>query len=252
MLRIDISSRSGVGARSHNEDDLRFGHRNGQAYAVLADGAGGHRGGALASDITVRVLGMRLQSQPAFSARQLTALTVEAHAALLAEQRSKQPHEAMHATVVALWIEGALALWTHVGDSRLYLLRHGKVRCTTRDDSVVQQMVDAGYIDANEARSHPHKNQLLCAMGMEADLEPHTITNPETLRDGDVFLLCSDGWWDAVDEASMERALHHATSADEWLKRMELCIKERADARQDNYSAIAVWIGEPTLVTRAL
>ena len=80
MLKIDIAARSEVGQRSHNEDDLRFGGGDARWFAVLSDGAGGHHGGAIAADVTVRVLSMQLQSAAQLSPQALHDAALDAHA----------------------------------------------------------------------------------------------------------------------------------------------------------------------------
>jgi PPM family protein phosphatase len=252
MLDTAIAARTEVGLRSHNEDDLKHGSNNGLCYAVLSDGAGGHEGGAIASDMVVRMISLRLQAASCVSARTLTDAVHEAHAALAEGQRSRKSRDRMHATVVALAVDARReqALWTHVGDSRLYLLRHGRVQHVTRDDSVVQQLVDAGYLAPDQARAHPHKSQLLCAMGGADAVKPHTVGEPMPIKDGDAFMLCSDGWWDALDLDAIESTLAQARSADEWLDLMRSRVRDAARPDQDNYSAVAVWIGDPTQSTR--
>jgi serine/threonine protein phosphatase PrpC len=252
MLNIAIAARTEVGARSHNEDDLKHGSNGAYSYVVLSDGAGGHRGGAIASDLVVRMLALRLQSCARVSPQMLSDFVHEAHGALGEKQLGRKSHDRMHATLVALWIDAHRehALWTHVGDSRLYLLRHGRVRHVTRDDSVVQQLVDAGYLAPDEARAHPHKNQLLIAMGGNDPVEPHTVGEPMPIKDGDAFLLCSDGWWDALDLDAIEATLAQARCVDEWLDLMRARVREAAQPDQDNYSAVAVWVGDPTQSTR--
>ena len=142
------------------------------------------------------------------------------------------------------------ALWSHAGDSRLYLVRHGRVAEITRDDSVVQRMVDAGLLDALQARQHPQRNQLLAALGSDEAIEPHGRAPPLTLRDGDAFLLCSDGWHDLLDASDIEACLVDARSADEWLAAMQARVQAAQRPQQDNFSAIAVWVGDPAEVTR--
>lgn len=245
MLTIRIASRSVVGARVRNEDDLRVGQRDGMAFAALSDGAGGHKDGAVASDLVVRVVAMALQAGQALQPELLHDAVHDAHELLLHQQEDAAEPDRMHATLVALWVDAAqaLALWSHVGDSRLYLLRGGKVRHVTRDDSVVQQMVDAGLLSTEAAWQHPKKSHLVCAMGVESDFVAHTLVKGYPLLDEDAFLLCTDGWWDPVGQAGIERALADAGSADDWLTRMETLIREQALSDQDNYSAIAVWVG---------
>ena len=246
VLNIQIASRTGVGARSRNEDDLRTGVREPLAFAVLSDGAGGHSDGAVASDLVVRVVTAALQSEAGLEPRMLHATVRNAHELLLKHQSGAGDRERMHATLVALWIdaERALAIWSHVGDSRLYLLRGGRVLHVTRDDSAVQEMVDAGLLTAEAARRHQMKNQLLCAMGAESLFCAHTIEKAFPLVDGDAFLLCTDGWWDKVPHEEIERTLVEAYTPELWLAAMESLIQAGADPDQDNHTAIAIWVGE--------
>lgn len=253
MFEVDIAARSEVGGRTHNEDDLRHGRNGPFWYAVLSDGAGGHQGGAVASDLVVRLMAQGLQGAVQSSPAELTQLVVEANAALVnLQHQERRARDRMHATLVALWIDARReqALWTHVGDSRLYMLRHGRVLQVTQDDSVVQRMVDAGYLSAEEAQNHPKKNQLLAAMGAEGGVEPNTLEQAVPVQDGDAFLLCSDGWWDHFDKRAIEASFAEAGSPQEWLDDMAATIAQAATPRQDNYSAIAVWIGDPAETTR--
>ncbi len=251
MLQVEIATRCEVGGRSHNEDDLRHGRSGPFWYAVLSDGAGGHRGGAVAADIVVRMTALGLQSATQATPDYLHGLVLEAHEALVQKQDRRQ-RDRMHATLVALWVDTRReeALWTHVGDSRLYMLRHGRVMHMTQDDSVVQRMVEAGYLTPEEALTHPKKNQLLSAMGADGGIDPNTLQTHMPIEDGDAFLLCSDGWWDLFDHRGIEAAFAAAKSPDDWLGLMAYDIHKAARPRQDNYSAIAVWVGDPSETTR--
>jgi serine/threonine protein phosphatase PrpC len=141
-------------------------------------------------------------------------------------------------------------VWSHVGYSRLYLRRQGRMARVTRDDSVVQTMLDAGLIDENQARHHSQRNQLIAAMGAEEPIEPHLSEADFDIHDGDAFLLCSDGWYDPLEAADIEETLAGAHSALDWLDRMRAIVQRRQRTNQDNYSAIAVWVGNPAEITR--
>ena len=253
MLEMQIAARTEVGDRHHNEDDLRFGGAGPFWYAVLSDGAGGHRGGAMASDLVVRLTALGLQSASQASPDFLTRLVCDTHAALGEQQHGRKGRDRMHATLVALWIDirREQALWTHVGDSRLYLLRHGRVAEITNDDSVVQRMLRAGYLSREEARDHPRKNQLLSALGTAEPVEPNTLPASVPIDDGDAFLLCSDGWWEHFEPHDIEHAFAAARSPQEWLDLMAEDIRRAGRKGQDNYSAVAVWVGDPAEATRA-
>ncbi|CDS48409.1 Protein phosphatase 2C-like:Protein phosphatase 2C-like [Polaromonas sp. CG9_12] len=248
MLAIRIATCTQTGARDHNEDDMRYGVADGAAYAVLSDGAGGHDNGAIASDLVVRLVALRLQAAVDVNAVELHEAVLEAHELLLLQQQDAvSERQRMHATMVALWIDAqrGLALWSHVGDSRLYLLRAGRVCHVTRDDSVIRQMIDAGLIDAAAAESHPMKHHLVCAMGVADEFVAHTIERPFALTEGDALLLCSDGWWEPLQAVDIERTLGQAQNPEQWLQAMQVLIAQKANPTQDNYSAIAAWIGRP-------
>lgn len=253
-LDVAVASRSELGQRKSNEDNVRICRDGDRWVAILADGAGGHRGGAEAARRAVDALESALcVGGAAFDADALTAGVLAAHADVFAAaQRDVHGAARMHTTVVVLWIDvqRASALWSHVGDSRLYRVRDGMAVLLTSDDSVVQRMVEAGLMTEEQAIAHPQKNQLLAALGAEDDVEPHTASAP--LRDGDAFLLCSDGWWDALDVQSIAEDLVRGDSPEEWLEAMQRRIESRAAPRQDNFSAVAVWLRDSGDATRPM
>ena len=252
MMQLRMAACTDPGARSGNEDDLRHGRSANGSYAVLADGAGGHSRGEEASRRTVECIEQVLNEDGVdFSPANLSQIVRMAHTELQQRQSSKRPESRMHTTVVVLWIdtEQRHALWTHVGDSRLYRLRRGRAEQLTQDDSVVQHMVQAGMISAEEARQHPNKNHLLAALGTDGEIEPHTVARPVELMEGDAYLLCSDGWWDGFELKDLESSLGRASAPEDWLHDMQQQVRARAAPRQDNFSAIALWVGDPADVT---
>ncbi len=240
------------GARDGNEDDLRHGSSSAGHYAVLADGAGGHARGEEASHLAVDLIERGLcERASTFTPERLTALVRQAHALLQQQHSGARPEASMHTTVVVLWIDAAVdkALWTHVGDSRLYRCRHGRAELLTQDDSVVQRMVQAGLLNAEQSRRHPQKNHLVAALGIEGDVDPHTVVRAVHLLEGDAYLLCSDGWWDHFEPEDLVEALARSKSPEDWLQDMRAQVQARAQPRQDNFSAIAVWVGNPGEMT---
>lgn len=255
MTRIRIAACTDRGARAANEDETCHGDGPNGPYAVLADGAGGHsRGGEAAQRASDCIERMLCDTRLGFSPANLTQIVRLAHSELQHHQDSDQPHARMHTTVVVLWIDPAQrhALWTNVGDSRLYRIRQGRSELLTLDDSVVQQMVRAGALTVEQSRRHPQKNHLVAALGIEGDVDPHTVVRPVELLDGDAFLLCSDGWWDGFEAEDLAQSTSRARDPDDWLRAMATTIRARAVPRQDNFSAIALWVGDPTDVTVAM
>ena len=253
MIGIRMAACSEQGARRHNEDALLHGVARNGHYAVLADGAGGHQRGAEAAQRAVACIERLLRDDAvAFSPDNLTQMVRLAHMELLHHQNSNDPDARMHCTIVVLWIDPSEGhvLWTHVGDSRLYRFRHGQLDVASTDDSVVQRMLQAGQIKPEQMRTHPQKNQLLAALGMEGEIEPHTVVRPVELQEGDAFLLCSDGWWDGMDADDLSASLAQALDPAHWLADMRQKVQAFARPRQDNFSAVAVWVGDPSDVMR--
>jgi serine/threonine protein phosphatase PrpC len=261
------------GARSYNEDALRVARIGEQFHLVLADGAGGHARGAEAAKqvvdaIDAELAGLAARATPP-EPTLLQAIVERAHDALRAAQpaarlaasadappgaaaRHARPSDSMHATVVVLWLDLArrLAAWAHVGDSRLYLLQHHRVVQVSHDDSAVQLLVDAGVIDREQASRHPAKNRLLAALGIADDVDPHAAGGE--LRDGDVWLACTDGWWDGLTDSDLEHSLDGSLSVSAWVEQMRVHLAFNPPPNQDNHSAVAVWVGRPEDITRAM
>jgi len=254
-FQIQIAGATDAGARTYNEDALRFGTLPQGWFAVLSDGAGGHSNGAVASDIAVRIavaeLGRQAETGPV-DGQALWQVVNAAHQAINDQQQGFSGHKRMHATLVVLWIDGhsGQASWAHVGDSRLYVLRRGAVQRVTRDDSVVQQMVDAGLIPPEQARHHPQRNQLAMALGTDDAVQANVASPGWKLADGDALLLCSDGWYDPLEAEQIESMLSDARDPEGWLQAMQQQVLQQRRPNQDNLSAIAVWAGDPGEVTR--
>jgi len=247
-LIVQVAQRSCIGARARNEDCLAVEHRDGYWCLVLSDGAGGHDDGARAAQLAVARVIAGFRSRPPVDGRDLSELLLDAHDAVVAGQRERRPSAAagsMHATVVVLVIDAlrGLALWGHVGDSRLYQWRAGRLSAVTRDDSVLQWALDRGLVDAAHVQTLPNRGVLLAALGSAEEAAPHVSERIELER-ADAFLLCSDGWWSALEPPTISGLLAQASSPEEWLDAMKALTLERADPRQDNFSAIACWIGE--------
>ena len=182
--------------RENNQDTLEFGSLGTVAqYAVVCDGMGGANGGNIASKIAVEVIGIRDSFPPEHGASSVERLLASAMATANAgvyERAQQQPElSGMGTTVVAAITHGNIAYISHVGDSRIYLLRDGVLTKITRDHSVVQELIEEGRITEEEARSHPRKNYITRALGVVA--EEFGEYDELDLQSGDRLLLCTDG-----------------------------------------------------------
>jgi serine/threonine protein phosphatase PrpC len=105
-------------------------------------------------------------------------------------------------------------------------------------------VLDTGLADAERMQKITNRGVLLSALGSAEEVVPH-VSAPFELERSDAFLLCSDGWWGALDREVLSQSLNEAAAPEEWLEAMMALTQQRADPRQDNFSAIACWIGAP-------
>jgi PPM family protein phosphatase len=243
IMQLDVAVLSECGGRSENQDACGHWSGEGAAYFVVCDGAGGHLGGAVASRVVVAEALGALRSSASCSADALENAMRAANDALVREQKAQTQFSQMRATIVALAIdlEHGTAAWGHIGDSRLYGFRERRIVVQTRDHSVVQSLVDAGYLQPRELRTSPDRSKLLSALGDAEQFEPALERGVFTVAPGDKFLLCTDGLWEYVQENELEQSLAQSASAQEWLAALQRLVVARGKRRHDNYSAVAVW-----------
>lgn len=195
-----------VGAvRKHNEDNMLA--RPALGLWVVADGAGGHDSGEVASGMIVEALS-RLPD--ALSAGELLSgirVTVsDVHAALREEAARRGGNTMIASTFVGLMIRDRHFACLWAGDSRAYLLRHGQLQQITRDHSLVQELVDAGTLRPEDAERHPHANVITRAVGADDEtLELDKVIGQ--IQPGDRFLLCSDGLSKTLSEQEIQGLL---------------------------------------------
>lgn len=243
-MDLEISKLSKKGGRKVNEDAIDYWIGSNFSCCVLSDGLGGHYGGNVASQLVISSVGERFLQQPQCSTETVGLLLNTADEAIVREQQKNNSLKNMRATAVLLIIDtiNQIATWGHIGDSRLYCFRQGKIISQTRDHSISQNMVEAGYLNPMELRSSPTRNQLYAALGNGDTSEVEVLAEKFPVRHGDVFLMCSDGLWEYVEEHEMESMLSSASTAQDWLAAMERQVLIRGiSTSQDNYSAIAIW-----------
>ena len=147
----------------------------------------------------------------------------------------------MRSAIAVLFSDGVTAHWAHVGDVRLYVLRDGDVVFQTKDHSVPQALANAGEIGIDEIRGHEDRNRLLRSLGSPEKPQPSVLEKPFDVLNGDIFLLCTDGFWEYVNELEMLLEWCKSQNLRNWLDRMELRILQKASQGHDNYSAIALF-----------
>ncbi|TLD46341.1 MAG: Protein phosphatase PrpC [Accumulibacter sp.] len=215
---LEIVERSDPGlVRGQNEDSVLTDARHG--LAILADGMGGYNAGEVASRMATTLLASGLKAafattaahhidsstgQP-FGVRCLVEQIEDVNSAIYRASGKEDRFGGMGTTLVASVFCDDQVIVAHVGDSRLYRLRGDDFVALTRDHSLLQEQLDSGLITAEEARHSTNRNLVTRAVGVDAevDVEIHL----HQVRPGDLYLLCSDGLYDMVDEADIRQAL---------------------------------------------
>lgn len=207
-LRTAVVSDIGL-VRSNNEDSA---HAS-RCLLALADGIGGMPAGELASDIVVKTLAELDDSSPTSDALgALRAAAETANREILLVSESDPANDGMGTTATAVMLAGDQLALLHVGDSRAYLLRDGELSQLTKDDTLVQSLVDQGLLTVEEARLHPRRSIVTQAL-QGSDYEPTLSLRPAYA--GDRLLLCSDGLSDVVTDDQLARTLRTFTDLKE-------------------------------------
>ena len=242
-LRLRSAGFSADGAREYNED--RLGHVSSADTAcwALADGLGGHHGGARAAQLAVdaSIVSLKRSSSPKLEDKLKQAIS-DAHAAITTEQRRNAEFAGMRSTLVLLGVDAGHLAWAHAGDSRFYHFRDGRLVWRTRDHSAVQLLVSAGEVAEADIARHPDRSRLVSSLGGDSSLLISARRAESPPRAGDVLLLASDGLWEHFDSLSLEKAVVETRGPEELLALLAKRVVADARPSQDNYSAIAVYI----------
>lgn len=243
-LEIATTTDAGV-VRSFNEDTIATELDLG--LAVVADGMGGYQAGDVASgmaaSIVVEDIKRRMRaSEPDNPARMLRDTVDKAnHAIYQAAQANPQYHGMGTTLVTSLFFDNQL-YFSHVGDSRLYRLRNGKLVALTQDHSILHEQVVLGLISSDEAKTSHNRNLVTRALGVE----PTVGSEVQALaaEPGDIFLMCSDGLNDMVDDADIELAIS-ALQVNLPLTARQLVMMAKDNGGHDNISVILIKVLEP-------
>ena len=223
---------SDIGGRGEQQDRVEIiASPDGDSYLlVVADGMGGYQGGARAAQVVIETAGQFFATgnvtDPLTSLERLCA---EAHQAVLAigDQEGRLPGS----TCVFLYVSKDEACWAHVGDSRLYHFRNGTLLTRTLDHSMVQLLVTRGEMAEADMATSPLQNQLYMRLGGKQPLSPEL--GAAEVQEGDLFLLCSDGFWESINAKEVED-LSSKTDLAAAADRLVHLAKERGGNSGDN------------------
>ncbi len=251
-MRIRHAARSDVGRKRDNNEDFFLVAAAHRLFAAF-DGMGGHAAGEVASALAAEVIEgffnltaedetapwpFETDDQLGYDENRLITALRLANARIVEAATSDAGRKRMGTTVVAAQFvegeEGPLALVAHVGDSRAYLLREGKLRRLTTDHSLVEEWVRRGKITFEQSKAYAHKNAIIRALGMEQDVQVELHAHEPAA--GDVFLLCSDGLPGMVTRAAMEAILVSASTLTEGAE--ELVQAANDNGGKDNVTVV--------------
>ena len=228
------------GTRPVNEDSVGVAEKSGSACYILCDGLGGHGMGDTASSLAVEAMKEVFEKEAQTDCLDKAMWAAEER--IMQEQKARGVRHKMKTTAVVLAADEKMAYIAHVGDSRLYVFSGNKVRTRTMDHSVPQMLVLSGEIKDSEIRHHPDRSSLLRVLGIDWDSPMFEKMAPLPLRKCQAFLLCSDGFWEWIEEEEMCRLLKESNGPREWLDKMVSVVMENGRGKEmDNNSAIAVW-----------
>jgi len=248
VLEIVVKTHPGM-VRSHNEDAV-FGNPH-CGLVILADGMGGYNAGEVASGMATTMLSSELtaafqtcspdapdvEGGGSYAHAAIRSLVAKTNSAIFNAAESQPQYAGMGTTLVLALFHGNKLTAAHIGDSRLYRMRDGGFEQLTRDHSLLQEQIDAGMISAEDARHSQNKNLVTRALGVDPEVE--TEIHDHDVLPGDIYLLCSDGLNDMVEDEETALTLQ-ALGANLELAATQLIQMANDNGGRDNVSVILV------------
>ena len=239
-MKFSVFQVSRKGGRQLNEDRMGYSYTRSSGILLLADGMGGHPEGEVAAQLTLQAMSAQYQKEAnpeiADVTAFLTSAVMGAHRQIIKYAIEKGMLDTPRTTVVAAVVQDGTATWVHCGDSRLYLVRNGKLVTRTRDHSYMEQP-PAGQTAARAAE-RINRNILFTCLG--SPTKPvFDITGPIALQQGDKILLCSDGLWDSLPDDDIVRQLSAKPVGQAVPDLVENAL-QKGGATSDNVTAIAL------------
>lgn len=208
-MRVEYAELSLQGGRDSNQDRISVAVAEEAALLIACDGMGGHADGERAAEVAQQTVVERFwqTAQPLLDPLGFLHLALGAAHANVVGLAPRLPIEMRpRATCAVCVVQQTSAYWAHVGDSRVYHLRAGRVRERTRDHSHVELLVREGVISAGQMQNHPMRNFVESCLGGEAILPEMALNPRRSLLPEDLLLVCTDGFWANLDETAIGSA----------------------------------------------
>ena len=248
-MKIEYAKVSALGDRQDNQDRAAVIVSEHAAIMLVFDGMGGHSDGAVAAEVGLKIVQEHFTSAslPIFDPQGFlyTALA-EAHDEVVSLGANQEVDFRPRATCAICLIQETGSWWAHIGDSRIYLLRDGKVITRSRDHSHVEVLIQEGAITEEEALDHPMRNFVECCIGGDSPVPDMSITRKMNLEDGDVLLACSDGLWSGMNDSDIAVISSvRSMSLAENLKTLSMKALTMNAPYSDNTTGTAIlWLGD--------
>ena len=243
-MQYEIARVSLPGNRKTNQDRLGVAESHAGVVLILGDGLGGKPGGALAAETLVKSVQHSLQHEimPVDEPEKLLEkLIIKAHYAVRLAGKKQAPPMEPGSTAVLCLIQNKKAWWAHVGDSRCYLFRDGLPIYRTQDDSYVEHLYQKGEITLEKRNGHPMRNYITQCIGLMENEPKVSVSKGVNLQIGDTLLLCSDGFWEPLDDAIIGATLLENGIQDS-VSKLALHAEKNTYPNSDNISALAMKI----------
>ena len=205
-MQIEYAKVSALGDRQDNQDRAAVVVSENAAILLVFDGMGGHSDGARAAETGLKVVQdlFMAAEMPIFDPQGFLYMALSrAHDEVVSLGSDVAVDFRPRATCAVCLVQEGGAFWAHIGDSRIYQVRAGRVLTRSRDHSHVEVLIQEGAISEEEAQDHPMRNFVECCIGGDAPVPDMSITNRIGLESGDVLLACSDGLWSGLSDDDM-------------------------------------------------
>ena len=240
---IDFAKLSLLGNRQENQDRIELISHPESTLMICVDGMGGHSNGARAAEIVVDTLGESFTgiARPVFDPQGFLAMSLAyAHDRVVDIGMQQHVDHRPRATCAICLVQDGSAYWAHVGDSRIYQIRNGKIIQRTRDHSHVEVLLREGLIAESDIKAHPMRNFVECCIGGDRALPDMSISGRIALEEGDILLACTDGYWSGLDEADIANLGVTQRPLDQQLQHASAQAIRNNGPNSDNTSAIAI------------
>ncbi len=205
-MHVEYAKVSALGDRQDNQDRAAIVVADHAALMMVFDGMGGHSDGARAAETGLNVVQQLFTDStlPIFDPQGFLYLALSrAHDEVVALGEDLAVDFRPRATCAICLVQEGGTFWAHIGDSRIYQVRDGRVLTRSRDHSHVEVLIQEGAISEEEAKDHPMRNFVECCIGGDAPVPDMSITTKRRLEPGDVLLACTDGLWSGMSDQAM-------------------------------------------------